>query len=103
MQSTTRYTIYIGLFDKDTKTQIISTKKALGIISQKITEKFGGWTIYPSSGVYAHDDWKIVQEPSIVIQTMTNEDVSNFVNELKVDFNQESVLVNKEVVEYAFA
>lgn len=103
MQATTRYTIYMWLFDKDTKTQLITTKKAMSIISQKITEKFGGGTIYPSSGVYAHDDGKIVQEPSIVIQTMTNEDVSSFVHELKVDFNQESVLVNKEVVEYSFA
>ena len=102
MKKTNRYTIYIGLFDKDTKTQLIDTEKAMSILSEKIANEFGGWTIYPSSWVYKHDDGSIVQEPSIVIQTMAD-GIDNFVENIKKEFNQESVLVNKDVVEFSFA
>ncbi len=102
MQKTNRYTIYIWLFDKDTKTQLIDTPKAMAMLSEKIANEFGGGTIYPSSGVYKHDDGSIVQEPSIVIQTMAD-GVDNFVNSIKKEFNQESVLVNKDVVMFSFA
>lgn len=93
------YTFSIGLFDKDTKKQEIPTAKAKKII-QKLTVKFlWFWTISNKNiGVYTHQNWEIVTEPSYEVNFKTqNPDrkaILEYVLNLKSKLNQESILVS---------
>ena len=46
----TKTTLYIGLNDKDTKTQVIDTISAYKIVTNIITEYTAGGTIYAADG-----------------------------------------------------
>ena len=93
------YNFSIGLFDKDTKTQVIPTQKAKKII-QKLTIKYlGFWTISNKNiGVYTHEDWSIVNEPSYEVNFKTQDPdrkaILEYVLNLKKQLNQESILVS---------
>ena len=92
-----RYEIFVGLNDKDTKTQLIDTQNAFGIVSVKAVKAFGGATITADNkGVYTHDNGEMVYESTIKIDLLfiTNtENLENFLREILKDFNQESILV----------
>ena len=98
-----KITFSIGLLDKDTHTQKISSADAKKIVTKLCVEKFWWGTIYETEGIYKHDDGSIVVEPSLVVMTLTNESIVEFIAETKKILNQESILVQKEVVEYDFA
>lgn len=96
----TKFTLYLGLNDKDTKVQEISTLEAYKIVKNLIAAKFDGGTIYEALGIYKHDDGTIVNEKSLRIELLFAEDaqVHEFVNLLKSMFNQESVAVEKQLI-----
>lgn len=87
------FTIFVGLFDKDTRTQIIDTKDAEKDIAEVCAERFGGATISRCMGVYKHHDGEVVMEPSIRIEVafVTEELARSVAAELRDKFNQESV------------
>jgi len=93
------YTFSIWLFDKDSKKQEIWTRQAIQII-RKLTVKFlGFWTISKKNlGVYTHEDWTIVSEPSInvnfKVQNPDRKTILEYVENLKKQLNQESILVS---------
>ena len=62
-----RFTLYMGLNDKDTKTQMISIIEAYKIVSNILASDLGGGTIYEAKGVYKHDDGTIVFENTLRI------------------------------------
>ena len=92
-----RYEIFIGLNDKDTKTQLINTEDAFNIVSIKAVKAFGGATITADNkGVYTHDNGEMVTESTIKIDLLfitDTKNLENFLKELLKDFNQESILV----------
>lgn len=89
-------TLYVGLFDKDTKAQRFTSVEALKIAQTIVLSHVEGATISESHGIYKHDDGSVVVEPSLRIEISTeNPDViaSRLSRDLKVALNQESVLV----------
>lgn len=95
-----KFTIYLGLNDKDTKVQKISTLEAYKIVSNLIAAKFEGGTIFEANGVYRHENGAIAVEKTLRIELLFAERpaVVEFVNILKVLFNQEAVAVQEETV-----
>lgn len=98
-----RYTFYLGLNDKNTKTQKIDTIEAYKICQNMCADFFGGGTIFSAKGIYKHDDNTIVIENTLRIEILEfdgsiYERVRNFVGTLKSVFNQESVAVQVETV-----
>lgn len=98
-----KYTINLGLFDKDTKTQKFSTIDAFKVAAEIATEEVGGATITEGTGVYTHKDGTQVIEPSLVITILdfgelTDEKVRGLRNRLLLFFNQEEVLLTREEV-----
>ena len=86
------YSYSIGLLDKDTKKQEVTTTKALDIISDIIAANTQGATIYNATGIYNHENGEQVKEPSIKIET--TEETPRLINalkELKAILNQESI------------
>lgn len=100
----TKYTIFIGLNDKDTKAQEISTLDAYKIASNLAVVNLGFATITESKGVYTHDDGSIVEETTLRCE-VTNaklENVKAFCVACKNAFNQESVALEVSKVDFSF-
>lgn len=100
-----KYNIYIGQFDKDTKTQVLSNTEFLNTVRRIMRLKdIDNYTIYKCKGHYKHEDGKIVCEPSINIEIIEHENWSNFLyienlkRELCKELNQESVLITKQEI-----
>ena len=88
-------TICIGLLDKDTKRQEITTLDAFKVAANIFAETTGGATITEGTGVYTHDDGTIVIEPTLVcvIYGANTEQVERAVSMAKVALNQEAVTI----------
>ena len=102
----TRYTLTIGLFDKDTKKQKISTDMALRIVSDLVVQTVGYGTVYTGNGIYTHNNGSIVIEPSIVFFVDGEKDLKDKVKtlawQIKKALNQESVMLEETVVKMEF-
>ena len=104
-----KFTLYMGLNDKDAKVQVISTIEAYKVVSNIIAKDFGGGTIFEAQGIYKHDDGKIVFEKTLRIEILFAEEpqIKALVAELKKIFNQESIAVqvediNSDLWQYGF-
>lgn len=95
-----KWTLYLGLNDKDTKRQQIATVEAYKIVSNLVAKRFGGGTIFEARGIYTHEDGTVTEEVTLRIELLfaAENDVRAFVDTLKEVFNQESVAVQKEVI-----
>ena len=100
-----KYNIYIGLNDKDSKKQEVSTRKAKEeVIKILNANNITGLTIYEVMGVFKHEDGTITFEKSLKVELMEveEEDVKKSINELKTALNQECILLEKEKKEVNF-
>ena len=92
-----KYTLYIGLNDKDSKKQEISTKKAVNtIVSMVVANNLKGCTISQSIGYYLHDDnISMVVEKSLKLELFTSslKAIKSLISQLKEALNQESICV----------
>ena len=102
----TRYTLTIGLFDKDTKRQKISTDIAIRIVSDLVVNVIGYGTIHNGNGIYTHTNGQIVVEPSIVYFVDGEEEEESKIKSLawmiKKALNQESVMLEESAVKMEF-
>jgi hypothetical protein len=96
-----KFTLYVGLNDKDTKQQKISTLEAYKITNNVICKYAEGGTIYEAQGIYKHDDGTIVFEKTLRIELLfvDKKTVEKIANILKAALNQESIAVQYESVE----
>ena len=96
-----KFTLYVGLNDKDSKKQEISTADALTFCHYMLLNHVDGATISDAKGIYRHDNGDIVTENTIRIELLfvDDEKVKRIVEKLKAHFNQESVAVQIENVE----
>lgn len=95
-----KFTLYLGLNDKDQKVQLIETSKAYDMVSFILLNKVEGATIFQAQGLYKHDDGQKVVENTFRIELLftDEETVRSIVNTLKDVFNQESVAVQIEEI-----
>lgn len=95
-----KFTLYLGLNDKDSKQQEIATVEAYKIVSNLISSDFNGGTIFEAKGIYKHEDGQIVTETTLRIELLFTEavKVKALCETLKKLFNQESIAVQEEVI-----
>lgn len=100
METNFKFTLYLGLNDKDTKTQKINTLEAYKIVTNILQDNFNGATIYEALGLYKHDNGIRVEEKTLRIEILFAEEseIRDLVKLLKRVFNQESIAVQKEIV-----
>ena len=102
----TRYTLTIGLFDKDTKRQKISTDIAIRIVSDLVVNVIGYGTIHTGNGIYTHNNGSIVVEPSLVYFVDGEKDLKDKVKtlawQIKKALNQESIMLEETAVKMEF-
>lgn len=100
-----KYNIYIGLNDKDSKKQEVSTRIAKEEVIRILTNNnINGLTMYKVNGVFKHKTGKIVFEKSLKVELLEveEEEVIKSIEELKKALNQESILLEKEKKEISF-
>ena len=95
-----KFTLYVGLNDKDTKIQKISTLDAYKMVENVITKKTDGYTISEAQGYYKHEDGTLTIENTLRIEMLfvNKELVKEFVGTLKIMLNQESIAVEETTV-----
>lgn len=96
-----KFILYLGLNDKDTKKQEINTIEAYKIVNNVVNNYCDGATIYECQGIYKHDNGEIVFEKTLKIELMFVDRliVVSIVKDLKKALNQESIVLQKEIVE----
>ena len=100
-----KYNIYIGKFDKDLKFQTLTDKQFLDTIDY-VLDLFGinCYTIYNTTGVYKHKDSTIINEPSLIVETIDKVDfkdgyLKRIKFKLEQSLNQETVLITKQEIQ----
>ena len=97
---TTKYSFFIGLNDKDSKTQVIESLTAYNVINRIfINNGVDGATITSGKGIYKHDNGDIVIEETVIVQVYefgAPVNVKQICAELKTVLNQESIAVEKQ-------
>ena len=95
-----KHEIYVGLNDKDTKTQILSTEDAM----LKVHSLVGDCSMSLIQGYFTHADGSMVVERTIKCEVFGMEDakIHAIVEQLKCNLNQESILVNKYIGQVEF-
>ena len=99
-----KITLYVGLNDKDTKTQKIDTTEAVKVVTNLITSITDGGTIYNATGIYKHDNGQIVIENTLRIELIDckNDALSKLIATLKSVLNQESIIKQVETINSVF-
>ena len=94
-----KYNIYIGLNDKDSKKQEVSTRRAKQeVIKILNNNNITGLTMYEVAGVFKHEDGTTTFEKSLKVELLEvkKEDILKSIQELKKALNQESILLEEE-------
>lgn len=94
----TKFTLYIGLNDKDSKMQEVTTTDAYKLVGALV----GDCTIQEARGLYTHQDGTQVLETTLIVQIIDFSgalDVAPLVEAIKKALNQESVAVIREQVD----
>ena len=96
MEAIEKYTLYVGLYDKDTRTKLVEDDTARDIINNIV----GDCTISDAYGYYTHDNGERVKENTLRIELLFKEEaeVRLYCKEIKERLNQESIAVCKELV-----
>ena len=89
--------MFVGLFDKDSKQQVVATSNAERICQELI----GDCSIGCINGYYTHEDGSKVVEPSLRIEVLfsTRERIKAICEQLKLLLNQESIAVQFQEIE----
>ena len=93
----TTINFYIGKFDKVTHKQELSNEHILNAI-HKILTKHGvsGYTVTSCKGCYTHTNGTIVREPSYKVTVCDKSlPIKQICNELKLQLNQECIMVEQ--------
>lgn len=100
-----KYNIYIGLNDKDSKKQIVSTRRAKEKTIKILNDNnITGLTLYEVTGVFKHETGEVVFEKSLKVELLevNKNEVLKSIEELKTALNQESILLEIEKKEVNF-
>ena len=96
--------ISIGLLDKNTKTQLIDNEQAMQKVNDCFLSRLDAFTVYFAKGVYTHENGSQVQENTIRVEVVTfnDNDYNNTIQsikEIKKALNQETILLEKQVID----
>ena len=95
-----KHEIFIGLNDECTKTQMINTDDGM----LKVDALVGDCSMSIIQGYFTHADGSMVVEKTIKCEIfgMGDDKVHAIVEQLKLDLNQESILINKYIGQVEF-
>lgn len=88
-----KITLYVGLNDKDSKTQKITTVQAFKMLSNLCLMYTEGATIYDARGIYKHNDGTTIAENTLRIEIFdpVENNIMPLIKTIKKALNQESI------------
>lgn len=101
MEKIVKYSLYLGLNDKDTKTQKIDTLEAYKILCNLLKSyNVEGFTVYNAHGFYMHNDGTFTTENTLKVELMFVDEktIDNIIKQCKIVFNQECIIKQVEEV-----
>ncbi len=100
----TKYTLYIGLNDKDSYVQEIPTEKAREIVNQICIKNTGGYTTMDAHGGWVDESDHLVEENTLcyVLTEIEEEKVQTIMDEVLTALNQNSILLEKNEAEMVY-
>jgi len=100
----TKYTLFIGLNDKDTYVQEISNEEAEEKIAEIALKYVDGFTQLSSKGAYKDEKGIITYENSLIFSFYyaNDEQMESIMDEVLKELNQNSILIEKQKVNYEF-
>ena len=98
------YWMYIGLNDRDTYQQEITTDEAKVRLSSIFAHHVDGYTMFEASGSWVDEQGEWTEELTLVcvFRGATEEQMQAIMEEVLVDFNQEAVLLERRSSDAAF-
>ena len=99
-----RYTLYIGLNDKDTYAQEISTEEARKIVDEICCEHVGGFTVFRAEGGWTDESSVMTRENTLVYMFSGAEEaqITAIMDEVLTALNQSVILVHKDTVQSSY-
>ena len=100
-----KYTLNVGLNDKDSKKQEISEIESCSRIIESLNESLiDGYTIHNANGFYTHENGKQVNEKTIIVDIVgeKKEKILKACDSIKKKLNQESILIQEQNIESMF-
>lgn len=93
-------TLYIGLNDKDTKTQLMDKKYVIS----RLDYYFNAYTLIEANGRYKYSDGDIFNELTliVVITGYDKQQIRTICKELKAELNQECIMVETQALDVDF-
>lgn len=101
MNTMYKYRIYVGMYDKDTRQQEMSTTDILNTIRKVLRlNKIDNYTIFKGKGHY-RSELQIVCEPTFIVEIIREgillfQQINSIRFRLCNELNQESVLITRE-------
>lgn len=104
LERAVKYTLYIGLNDKDTYQQEISTAAAEALVMEIALRSVDGFTITSARGVYTDDVGVVTVENTLVCEFLfaSEEQILRIMDEILAALNQNSILVERQEVDCQF-
>lgn len=104
IDETDQYVMYVGLNDKDTYTQVISTEDAVNMIDSICLQYLEGYTVQEATGSWVDEKGLATHEKTIICYfDNTNEEiVHEIADELLECLNQNTVLIEQNKVRTEF-
>ncbi len=99
-----KYVLHIGLNDKDTYSQLISAEEAKEMVNGICTKYVDGYTVMEANGGWVDETGTLAEEKSLVYTFSNAEetDVVSIMNEVLTALNQNSILVERQDISYAY-
>lgn len=99
-----KVTLYIGLNDKETLKQKISTEEAIEIVANIFTGYADGCTIYNAVGYYKNYDGEVTIENTLKVEIfdIPENRLNMAIKVIKLMLNQESIAKQTEIVNSEF-
>ena len=99
-----KYVLYIGFNDKDTYEQIIPTEEAIAAVNGICVKYVEGYTVSQAMGGWVDETGALTEETSLVY-TLSGVDeaaVISIMDEVLAALNQNSILVERQSITYAY-
>ncbi|MBR1737410.1 MAG: DUF3574 domain-containing protein [Firmicutes bacterium] len=102
--SSEKYTLYVGLNDKDAFEQKISTEEAMEKANEICAKHASGYTQYNAKGGWTNDDGVMEHENTLIylIYDISEDDLKAMSDELLKELNQSSILIEKEATSHIY-
>ena len=102
--SALKYTLYIGLNDKDTYQQEIPTETAEALVTEIALKYVDGFTMTRAKGVYTDELGVVTYENTLVCEFLYagEEELTAIMDELLSVLNQNSILLERQEVDCQF-